>query len=172
MPLNVSRNTRWIATALALCWSLGLSAQTLVYERTFSMIGSPDNTLSITLTADDRLLIQRPHFMTHPGRLEGSAPPGTYQRLASELTGLAPLARTMNEDVRRRAAGELVYISDPEYTRFLMLGEQRQVVESIEATSIQPWSRQFKDDMRLARLAELERDWLAIMDQALAGGAQ
>jgi hypothetical protein len=167
-----SRKAPWIAMLIALVWSIGLSAQTLVYEKRFSLMGGVDDRLRITLTENDRVVIERPNFMTRPGRHEGSTPAGAYQRLSNELIGLAPLARTMDEDVRRRAASELIYISDPEYTRFMLVGNQRQVIEAIEATSIQPWSRQFKDDIRLVRLAELERDLLAIMDQALAGGAQ
>ncbi len=168
----LSSPSRLIAAAILAAGSMGLAAQTLVYEREFSMIAEADNTLRITLTEDDRLVIERPFFMTRPGRFEGAAPAGTYERLAAELTGVAPISRTTDQDVRQRAANELVHVTDPEYTRFVLFDDRRQVIEAVEATSVEAWSRQFDDDIRLTRLAELERDWMALMDQALAGAAE
>jgi len=167
-----SRNKRRIAMIVALFWSLGLSAQTLVYEREFSMIAEADNTLRITLSEDDRIVIERPFFMTRAGRFEATAPAGSYERLAAELSGLAPTSRTVREDIRQRATNELVYVTDPEYTRFMLLGDQRQVVEAVEATSLEAWSRVFTDDVRLANLAELEREWLDVMSRSLTGDAE
>lgn len=154
------------ALILTAC-SAGISAQTLVYEREFSLAGLADNTLRISLSHDDRLVIERPAFMTHAGRFEAVAPEGTYQRLADEIAGTARIARSVNEDIQRRAASELIYVTDPEYTRFLMLGNQRQVVEAVEATSLEAWRQHFDDDIRIARLVDLERDWLDLMEQAL-----
>lgn len=163
---------RLLTALLLLVGSTGLAAQSLVYEREFTLIGEADNTLRIAITPDNRITIERPVFMTRPGRFEAVAPDGTHARLSSALEGVAPISRSLDQDIQRRAANEHVYVTDPELSRFLVLGNQRQVVEAVEATSIQAWHEHFKDDIRLARLVELEKDWYHLMDQALAGEVQ
>jgi len=167
-----SRTVRLLTAIALLVGSTGLTAQTLVYEREFTLIGEAENILRITITPDNRMTIERPEFMTRPGRFEAVAPDGTHARLSSALNGVAPISRSLDQDIQRRASNEHVYVTDPELSRFLVLGNQRQVVEAVEATSIQAWHEHFKDDIRLSRLVELEKDWYELMDQALAGDVQ
>ncbi|MEN1727301.1 MAG: hypothetical protein AAGJ52_02565, partial [Pseudomonadota bacterium] len=56
--------TRLITAMAALVLSSASWAQSLVYEREFTFFGEVDNTLRITLTADNTLLVERPAFMT------------------------------------------------------------------------------------------------------------
>ena len=169
---TISWPGRLLTALLLLVGATGLAAQTLVYEREFTLIGEADNTLRISITPDNRTTIERPIFMTRPGRFEIVAPEGTYDRLSSALDGVAQISRSIDQDIRQRASNELVYVTDPEISRFLVLGNQRQVVEAVEATSIQAWHQHFRDDIRLTRLVELENDWHDIMNQALAGDLQ
>lgn len=169
---SFSWSGRLMAALLLLVGSTGLAAQTLVYEREFTLIGEADNTLRITLTPDNQATVERPGFMTRAGRFEAQAPEGTYGRLSSALDGVAQISRSIDQDIQQRAAEELVYVTDSEHTRFLVLSNQRQVLEAVQATSIQAWHDHFKDDIRLARLADLEQEWLDVMNQAMAGGAQ
>lgn len=172
MRIQAARYAPLIAILVAAFWPPGLPAQTLVYEREFSLIADADNTLRITLTADDRIVIERPKFMTRSGRHKARAPAGSYAQLAQKLNGIAPITRSVEADIRRRAANERVHVSDPEFTRFMALDDQRRVVDAVEATSIGAWNRVFEDDVRLANLASLERDWMELMKSAMAGGAE
>jgi len=157
-----------VVLALALPAS-GAMAQTLVYEREFSLLAEADNTLRITLTADDRIVIERPAFMTRPGQHTGSVASGSHARLSNLLGGVLPLTRQLNADISHRASNELVYVSDPEYARFLMLDNQRRVVDGVEMPSLQAWSARFPDDVRLRMLNELQTLWYQLMDEMLTG---
>lgn len=103
----------------------GAMAQTLGYEREISLLAEADNTLRITLSADDRIIIERPAFMTRPGRVVGSAAAVSHARLSRQLAGLLPLTRQLDADIRQRARNEMVYVSDPQYTRFMLQDSQR-----------------------------------------------
>ena len=147
----------------------GAMAQTLVYEREFSLLAEADNTLRITLSADDRIVIERPAFMTWPGHYESNAAAGSHARLSRQLAGLLPLTRQLGAEINQRARNEMVYVSDPEYTRFMLLDSQRQLIDAVEMPSLQAWSANFPDDVRLRLLQDLESQWTALMDDVLAG---
>lgn len=168
-------NCRWplLLSALLLAQaSFGLMAQTLVYEREFSLIGEADNTLRISLTPDDRLVIERPVFMTRAGRHEAEAAAGSHQRLSGLLSTLSQHSRWLNQDLQVRARQELVHVSDPEHTRFYALDDRRGRQNTVSVDSPQAWARHFDDDIRLAQAVELEREWYSLMAEALEGIAQ
>jgi hypothetical protein len=169
---RVSFRSVTLAGLLALMLPVAALGQSLVYEREFTLIAEADNTLRMTLEANDRLTVERPVFMTRSGRFEFQLPAGSHARMASELTRVAVDSRALDEDVQRRAANEFRHVSDDEISRFLQLDEQRQPLTGVEVISLEPWAVQFPDDVRLAALLEFERDWYALMDQAMAGGAR
>lgn len=161
-----------VLLGLALLLPAAALGQALVYEREFALIAEADNTLRMTLDENDRLTVERPVFMTRSGRFEFQLPAGSHARMAAELARAAIDSRALDEDVQRRAANELRYVSDEEISRFLELDAQRQVRTGVEVISLEPWAAHFPDDQRLTALLELERDWYALMDQALSGGAR
>ncbi len=175
LPQDTSLSARCLglvllgASALLPAMALG---QTLVYEREFTLIAEADNSLRMTLEANDLLTVERPIFMTRPGRFEYQLPAGSHVRLAAELTRAAVDSRALDEDVQRRAENELRHVSDDEISRFLQLDARRQVTTGVEVVSLEPWSMHFPDDVRLAALLDLQRAWYDLMDRAMAGGAR
>lgn len=148
------------------------AAQTLIYEREYTLIGEADRVLRIELDASDRMLVERPRFMTHPGRHELQAPAGSYARLARMLNVAAPQARGLSADLERRAANELKVVTDEEIVRIRLVDEARGVQTSVLAISPGAWARLFDDEPRLQALAALDQAWLELMEQGLRGGAQ
>lgn len=147
-------------------------AQALVYEREFTLIAEADKSLRMTLDENDLLTVERPVFMTRSGRFEFQLPAGSHARMAAGLARAAVDSRALDEDVQRRAENELRHVSDDEISRFLQFDAQRQVTTGVDVVSLQPWAAHFPDDVRLAALLALERDWYALMDQALSGGTR
>jgi len=176
--INTLRSVRVpILVAAFACLMLGLVSgaalgQSLVYERQFTLIAEADNTLRMALDENDLLTVERPKFMARPGRFEFQLPAGNHARMASKLARAALDSRTLDEDVQRRAVNELRHVSDDEISRFLELDGQRQVSTGVEVISLEPWAAQFPDDVRLAALLQLERDWYVLMNKALSGGAR
>jgi len=147
--------------------SQGVSAQVLVYEREYTMIAEASNTLRAELSADDRMLIERPAFMTRPGRHEIQAPPGTFQRFLQAFEAADTDSQQLYLDLQRRAAEERVVVTDPEYSRFALVEPGRGPVAEVAAVSLEGWVQRIRDP-RLERLYAFEREWFRLMDLLLA----
>lgn len=148
---------------MLLVLSSGLSAQSLVYEREYTLIGEADNTLRVELFPDDRMVVERPLFMTRAGRHEVQAPEGTYDRMRSAFEASRVDSLELHRDVQRRAAEEFRVVTDPEFSRFALVDGQRGPLETVTVVSLEAWAQVIEDE-RLDRLDAFERDWFALMD--------
>ncbi|MDX1627030.1 MAG: hypothetical protein R3323_11020, partial [Wenzhouxiangellaceae bacterium] len=72
---ELSIHAALLAASIFLLLPLAAGAQTLVYERDFTIVDGADSVLRIELSADGRVTVQRPAFMTRPGHHEGQADP-------------------------------------------------------------------------------------------------
>ena len=157
--------------ALLVLLSTGLAAETLVYEREYTLIGEADNTLRIEISADDRVVVERPLFMTRSGRHSFRAPSGTFERLRSGLKSAGADTDALHRDIQRRAAATMQVVTDPEFSRFALVDAQREPVESVTVGSLEAWSQRIQDP-RLARLHALEQDFFGLMDEYVREDAQ
>lgn len=158
--------TRFCLSLLLLLPALA-SAETLVYEREFSMIAEEDNTLRIELAPDGRLVVERPLFMTRAGRYELQVDPAEYSRLRAAFETAYTDTDALHADVQRRASNEEIVVTDPEYSRFALVDEQRGPLQQVAAVSLAAWTSVF-DDPRLERLEALESEWFSLMNAQLA----
>ncbi len=159
-----------VAGALLLL-SSGLVAQTLVYEREFSMIAEADNTLRVELHPDGRLIVERPEFMTWSGRHEFQVTPRRYQALREAFDAAYTDTDRLYDDVQRRAANEEWIVTDPEFSRFALVDESRGPLRQVTAVSLESWAARF-DDPRLQRLHDLEVALFDLMNAQAPGGEQ
>lgn len=151
-----------LLTGSALAW-----AEALVYQREFSLMAGPDNVLVITLEADDRVVVERPGFMTRAGIHSARLEAGTHARMAARLDRIDIDSSRLADDLDQRSRNERVRVTDPEYSRFYALGEDRTVSRAITVESLEAWSDRFRDDPRLAQLRELELRWYELMSMAM-----
>ena len=171
-PHSRSRGFAVLLGLLVIALPALAGAQSLVYEREFTMIGGEDNVLRIELTADGTATVKRPAFMTRAGAHRGRVDAQRFRELADMLADAAGGSVGLSADLRARAANELVYVSDPEITRFARLDAARQPEVVLRAESISSWAKRFPDDQRLQRLERLEQAWLALMAEVVPGGAR
>jgi len=146
--------------------SQGVSAQVLVYEREYTMIAEASNTLRVELSADDRMLIERPDFMTRPGRHEIQAPPGTFQRFLQAFEAADTDSQQLYLDLQRRMTEGLLVVTDPEYSRFALVEPSRGPVAEVAAVSLEGWAERIQDP-RLERLHAFEREWFELMNSVI-----
>jgi hypothetical protein len=139
------------------------SAETLVYEREFSMIAEDDNTLRIELTPDGRLTVERPVFMTRSGRYELQVDPAEYTRLRAAFEAAYTDSDRLHYDVQFKSSRDQIFVTDPEYSRFAVVDDERRPVRLVAAVSVEAWAETI-DDVRLQRLQKLQDDWAALMD--------
>ena len=149
---------------MLLLLSSGLAAQTLVYEREFSMIAEADNTLRIELAPDGRLVVERPEFMTWSGRHEFQVSPRRYLALREAFESAYTDTDQLHDDVQRRASNEEWTVTDPEFSRFALVAEARGPMQQVTAVSLEAWAARFGDDPRLQRLHDLEVSLFDLMN--------
>ncbi len=142
-------------------------AQSLVYEREFTMVATTDNILRMELSADGHLSVNRPAFMTHSGRHELTLAASVYSQLNDQLTARAADSENLGRELQQKAHQELRYVSDPEISRFYRMDHQGRKLDHVSAISLEAWSRIYPDDQRLAGLRTLEQHWYEIMRSAL-----
>ncbi|NKI34827.1 hypothetical protein HFP89_06575 [Wenzhouxiangella sp. XN79A] len=161
----------WLPAGALLLLSSGLAAQTLVYEREYTLIAEADNTLRVELHPDGRLVVERPEFMTWSGRHEFRVAPSRYQALRDAFDAAHTDTGRLYEDVQRRAANEEWIVTDPEFSRFALVDEARGPLEQVTAVSLEAWAARF-DDPRLERLHDLELDLFELMNAQAPGAEQ
>lgn len=148
--------------------SSALFAQSLVYEREFTMISEEDNTIRMELTADGKLVIDRPVFMTNSGRHELSVGSFYYTQLYDQLAARSADSGDLSMEVQRQANQDMRYISDPEISRFYRLDEQGRKIDFVSAVSLEAWTRVYPNDQRLASLRHFEQQWYQLMQMAVS----
>ncbi len=139
----------------------------LVYEREYTMVRSTENTLRITLDADENLTVLRPDFMSRAGHHSRKLPPGTFERLRDLLLEYLEEMTALDAEIRQLSDQELRYVSDPEYSRFQLYDEQGDLVHSVRVTSLEAWAGIYRDHPRLANARGLELAWYRLMEGAL-----
>jgi len=154
----------WVALAMP---ASELLAQSLLYEREFTMIGMQDNTLRMELTESGELTIERPAFMTHSGRHELAVQSSIYSELGDQLAARYADSRNLSSDIQQRARQDMRYVSDPEISRFYRLDQQGRKLDHVSGISLEAWADVYPDDQRLASLRNLERQWYQLMQRAL-----
>ncbi|MBY6203457.1 hypothetical protein [Halomonas denitrificans] len=166
-------NTRFSIgiSALLVLLSTGLAAETLVYEREYTLIGEADNTLRIELSPDDRMIIHRPAFMTYPGNHRIDVTSGTYRKFRAAFEAARTDSVELQRAVQARAAGSMAVVTDPEFSRFALVDAQRGPLETVTVVSLEAWAQRI-DDVRLQRLDRLERDWFSLMNSELQEAAR
>ncbi len=147
---------------------LPAAAEALRYERVYAIFDARANTLRITLDNSGLVTIERPALMTHAGVHVRQLKGDDYHRLRQAYDDARVDTRSLREDVRQRAEAERFEVSDPEYSRFYSLDDNRQMIDSVEVESLEPFARQFADDVRLQALDALEKEWWRLMQDALA----
>lgn len=158
---------------MLLLFSSGLSAQTLVYEREYTLIAEEENTLRIELYPDDRLIVDRPVSMTHSGLHDLQAPRGTYDRMLQKFQAAHTDSDALYEDVQRLSkAGDVEWVvTDPEFSRFALVGPDRSVLQRVTAVSLEAWAARL-DEPRLDKLSSMENAWFELMNSQIGGGVQ
>ncbi len=152
--------------ALLMLLSTALAADTLVYEREFTLIGEDDNVLRVELSPDDRMTIHRPAFMTYPGSHRLTVPAGTYKRLRSAFEAARTDSVELQRAVQQRAAETFTVVTDPEFSRFALVDPERGPLDTVTVVSLEAWAQR-SDDPRLARLDRLEREFFSLMNAEL-----
>lgn len=151
---------------LGLLLSSTLAAETLVYEREYSLLAGPDNILRIEIGSDGLVTIHRPVGMTKPGTHRRWVDSSVYEQLRREFDEARVDSDRLSDDIERVAANELRVVTDPEYSRFFLLDDSRAVGRSFSVVSLEAWA-QLLDDDRLERLDQFENRWFAVMNAAL-----
>lgn len=146
---------------------LALHSQMLVYEREYTSFESNDNTLKITLDQLGLVTIERPSFMTYPGQHIFRVSPHRYSDLSARLIDIPFTSEELNASVRQRVGEEMFYVSHPEYTRFQLLDEARNISDAIEIVSLRAYSSQFKDHAGLSTARDLEEEWWSMMNSLM-----
>ncbi len=157
--------------ALLVLLSTGLAAETLVYEREYTLIAEADNTLRIELSPDDRMTIHRPAFMPYAGDHRMAVPGGTYRKFRAAFEAARTDSLELQRAVQERAAETLAVVTDPEFSRFALVDPQRGPLETVTVVSLEAWAQRI-DDVRLDRLDRLERDWFSLMNAELQEAAR
>ena len=167
-----STHNRTIAAASLILGSLlacsVAQAETLVYEREFTLIAEADNSLRMTLDPDGRLTIDRPAFMTHPGRHQIVVSPDRYLVLNESFQQAEVRSSRASANVLARAEDDIKVITDPEISRFSRLDEAGRKSIQVSGQSIGAWAAVYPDQAGLIELHELEQAWYALMRQALS----
>ena len=146
--------------------SSGLAAQTLVYEREYTLIAEAENTLRLEVSPDDQVFMDRPVFMTYPGRHTFRAPVGTYDRLRRAFETARTDTDRLHRDIQQRAANEMQVVTDPEFSRFALVDSDRGPIDVVTVVSLEAWASRI-DDQRLQRLSALEDELFAMMNAIL-----
>ena len=144
-----------------------LHASTLVYERQYSHFEHGQNTLRVMLTDQGLLTIERPQFMTQPGRYEYQVDPVHYLSLSSGLNAVPAGSVELQSRYRQRLEGQSLFVSHPELSRFQRLDASRNVMDQLEIESIDAQRLQTRDDPALEQAKRLEAQWWQLMDDAL-----
>lgn len=142
---------------------LPAGAQTLIYERSFSMVRDTDNRLVITLTEPDRVEVYRPVFMTRSGHYQFRVLPEVIEFLLGAYEDVVIQARDLDARVQARTGAGPLVITDPELTRF----QRQDPSAEIAVWGVKPYAAVFVDEPGLAELAELEAAFWALMDDLL-----
>ena len=61
----------------------------------------------------------------------------------------------------------MFYVSHPEYTRFQLLDEARNISDAVEIVSLRAYSNRFEDHSNLSTARALEQQWLSMMDDLM-----
>lgn len=165
--LNLTALSLLLATALGIFTS-NLCAQSLVYEREFTLVGEEHNTLRIELTANGTLIVDRPAFMTNSGRHEKSIDRSVYSQMADQLSVQSEGNPQLNMELQQQAMQEMRYISDPEISRFYRLDERGRKVDSVSGISLEARARVYPNVQSLISLRELEQKWYRLMQMAVS----
>lgn len=152
---------------LIICCSQAMSA-TLVYERQYSHLELGNNILRITLDEQGLLTVDRPLFMKNSGRFEAQINSVNYHELQAQLRTLSVDTERVKINFQQRRQDRPTYISHPEMSRFFLLDQSRNVLNSVEIESIDAQLMIAQDDPVVRKAYDLEQQLWQLMDNMLA----
>lgn len=166
--------TTWKLSATAACFCLAVTtltqAQSLHYERVYTLFDGDDNRLVLDIDEQGHARIHRPHFMTSAGDYEIRLSPGEWQTLVEEVSRsrqLVPDAGQISRSLKLRSENDLRVVTDPEISRFSLHDQQRQLDWEYEMESVMAWAAVYPDIAGLQNMAEVENRLWLLMDSLL-----